>query len=232
MIGFVLLLFRSPRPLVNVTFIAINALVFIYMLSLNDFETFQFVRRFGVIPSELTSGEELKIIPITANLGVDVASPIPPWGTAFTSMFIHGGILHFVGNMLFLWGFGDKVEYKLGHFKYLVFYLGTGIAAVWTQVATDLDSRAVLIGASGAISGVVGAYLLAYPYRNIIALIFVFFILPLFFGIGSFGPDLLSASGIAYMAHIGGFVAGVLLMAGYKFILKERIWPYPSLWPR
>ena len=221
------MLFRSPRPLVNVTIIAINALVFIYMLFLNDLETFQFVRRFGAIPAELSSGEN-----ITATLGIDVASPIPTWGTAFTSMFIHAGIFHFVANMLFLWGFGDKVEYKLGHIKYLVFYLGAGVAGTWAWIAINLDSTAPVIGASGAISGVIGAYLLAYPYRNAIALVFVLFILPLFFGFGSFGPDLLSGSGVAYMAHIGGFVAGVLLMAGYKFILKEKIWPYPQRWPR
>ena len=231
MIGFVLLLFRSPRPLVNVTLIAISAMVFIYMLFLGGLDRQVFLYRYGLIPVELSQGIEFTTLG-GGPLARDISSPIPTWGTAVTSMFIHGGILHFVGNMLFLWGFGDKVEYKLGHFKYLVFYLGAGIAAVWTQVATDLDSRTILIGASGAISGVVGAYLLAYPYKNIIALIFVFFILPLFFGIGSFGADVLAASGIAYMAHIGGFIAGVLLMAGYKFILKEPIWPYPRRWPR
>ena len=136
-----------------------------------------------------------------------------------------------MGNMLFLYGFGGQVEQKLGHVKYLLFYLATGVAAVWTQVATDLDSGTVLIGASGAISGVVGAYLLAFPYRNAVVLLVVFFILPPLFSIGSLGP-LTASTGIAYMAHIGGFVAGVLLMAGYKFVLKEPILPSRSLWRR
>ena len=104
----------------------------------------------------------------------------------------------------------------------MLFYLATGVAAVWTQVAIDMDSRVVLIGASGAISGVVGAYLLAYPYRNAVALLVVFFVLPPLLNVGSFGP-FTSGAGIAYMAHLGGLVAGVLMMAGYKLLQREPI---------
>ena len=138
---------------------------------------------------------------------------------------------------------GDNIEDRLGHVKYLLFYLGAGIAAAWTQVATDLDSQTPLIGASGAISGVLGAYLLTYPYNRIRTLVFFFFItvihipavfllgfwfiMQLFNGLGSLGPAA-SGAGVAYMAHVGGFVAGVLLMGGYKLLLREPIWPSGS----
>lgn len=231
---------RGRRPVVNIALIAISALVFIYELSLNEFETFRFVYRFGVIPSELTSGEELKVIPVAPGLGVDVASPIAAWGTVVTSMFLHGGWMHFLGNMLYLWVFGDNIEARLGHFRYLLFYLGAGVAAAWTQVATDVDSRVPLIGASGAISGVLGAYLLTYPYNRVTTLVFFFFItiihipallllgfwfvLQLFNGLGSLGPAA-SGAGVAYMAHVGGFAAGVVFMAVYKLLAGEPLWP-------
>ena len=237
---------RGRRPVVNIALIAINVVVFLYELSLNDFETFRFTYQFGVVPSELTSGAELLLIPVLTPIGlikVDVASPIHPWGTVFTSMFIHGGWMHIIGNMLFLWVFGDNIEDRLGHVKYLLFYIVAGIAAVWTQAAIDIDSRTPLIGASGAISGVLGAYLITFPYNRITTLVvFIFitvirvpamfvlgswFILQLFNGLGSLGPAA-SGAGVAYMAHVGGFVAGVLIMAVYKLLLGEPIWPRHS----
>ncbi len=218
---------RRGRPLVNITLIVINILVFIYTLALGGVDQHIFFWKYGLIPAELSSGREFTSL--GGPFGPDIASPIPTWGTVFTSMFIHGGFLHIIGNMLFLWGFGDKVEYKLGHVKYLLFYAGAGVAAVWTQVATDLDSQTVLIGASGAISGVLGAYLLAYPYNRIMALMFVFFILPLVFSFGFLGPGAPGA-GIAYMAHVGGFVAGALFMAAYKYVLREPILPRGRPW--
>ena len=219
--------FRSGRPLVTIVLIAISALVFLYQLTLSDLDTFKFTYQYGLIPKELTSGEPLEIVALRTSAGVvglDVASPIPTWGTVFTSMFMHGGWMHIIGNMLFLWGFGEKVEAKLGHIKYLLFYLGAGIAAAWTQVAADMDSQAVVIGASGAIFGVLGAYLIAFPYERAIGLLFVFFLMPLVFSIGAVGPAN-PGSGIAYMAHVGGFVAGVAFMAGYKFLLREPVLP-------
>ena len=219
--------FRSSRPLVTIVLIAISALVFLYQLTLSDLETFRFTYQYGLIPKELTSGEPLEIVTLRTSVGVeglDVASPIPTWGTVFTSMFMHGGWMHIIGNMLFLWGFGEKVEAKLGHIKYLLFYLGAGIAAAWTQVAVDMDSQAVMIGASGAIFGVLGAYLIAFPYERAIGLLFVFSLMPLVFSIGAMGPAN-PGSGIAYMAHVGGFVAGVAFMAGYKFLLGESVLP-------
>ena len=213
------LLYRSPRPLVNTTLIFVNAVVFLYEMTLSGVGEFQFTYRFGVIPWELTSGGSVERL-----AGIDVKSPIPVWGTVFTYMFLHGGPLHIVGNMLFLWGFGDKLERKLGHVKYLLFYLGAGIAAAWTQIAIDIDSLIPMIGASGAIFGVLGAYLLAYPYERAIPLLFVFFLMPIFFGIGSFGPAD-PGSAVAYMAHVGGFIAGILFMACYKYVLREPILP-------
>ena len=217
---------RGGRPVVNFGLIAISVVVFIYELSLGGLDRDIFFFKYGLIPVELTEGIEFKTL--RGPSGPDIESPIPTWGTVFTSMFIHVSVLHILGNMLFLYGFGDKVENKLGHVKYLLFYLATGVAATWTQVATDMDSQAVIIGASGAISGVVGAYLLAFPYDRSIPLLFVFLLLPLLLDVGSLGVGL-PGTGIAYMAHVGGFVAGVLLMAGYKFLLREPILPRGSL---
>ena len=216
------LLYKTRRPLVNLTLIGINVVVFAYELSLGGIDRDIFFFQYGLIPVELTKGVEFTRFGGT--FGPDITSPIPTWGTVFSSMFIHGGALHIITNMLFLWGFGGKVEEKLGHFKYLVFYLAAGIAAIWTQVATNMDSQMPLIGASGAIFGVLGAYLLAYPYDRAIALLFVFFLVPFLFELGSLGPVPVS-SGIAFFAHVGGFVAGVLLMAGYKRLLREPILP-------
>ena len=226
------LLYRSPRPLVNSTLIGLNVLAFLYLLTLDGLETVQATYRFGVIPVELTSGRSIELLSVTGirNVALDISPPPSPWGSIFTSMFMHGGWMHIVGNMLFLWGFGDKVERKLGHIKYVLFYLLAGTAAAWTQVAIDTDSRAPMIGASGAIFGVLGAYLLAYPYERALPLLFVFFLMPIFFSVGSLGP-VDPGTGIAYMAHVGGFAAGVLLMAGYKYLLKEPILPQRPLRP-
>lgn len=221
------LFYRSRRPLVNITLIAINVLVFLYALSLSGLDQDIFIYKFGLFPVELTEGFDFKRL--GGHGGPDISSPIPTWATVFTSMFIHAGPLHLVANMLFLYGFGGQLETRLGHIKYMLFYLATGVAAVWTQVAIDMDSRVVLIGASGAISGVVGAYLLAYPYRNAVALLVVFFVLPPLLNVGSFGP-FTSGAGLAYMAHLGGLVAGVLMMAGYKLLQREPILPGRG-WP-
>ena len=229
--------------MVNIALIAVSSLVFLYELSLGGISRDIFFFKYGLIAAELSRG--LEFTRLGGPFGPDISSPIPTWGTVFSSMFIHGGFLHFIGNMLFLWVFGDNVEDRLGHVKYLLFYLGAGVAAAWTQVATDLDSQVPLIGASGAISGVLGAYLLLYPYNRITTLVLFFFItvirvpallllgswfiLQLFNGLGSLGPAA-SGAGVAYMAHVGGFAAGVLFMAGYKLLLREPIWPPRPWW--
>ena len=148
--------------------------------------------------------------------------------------------MHFLGNMVFLWVFGDDVEDALGHLKYLLFYLGCGLAAAWTQVAVNMDSQVPTIGASGAIAGVLGAYILLHPYSRINTLVFFFFItvvripalyllgfwflLQFFNGLGSLGP-VAQTTGVAYWAHVGGFVAGVALVALYLKLRGQPVWP-------
>ncbi len=230
---------RHRFPYVNIALIAINAIVFFFEISLNNLDQTTFFYKFGLIPRELTQGvsfEELR----TPFGAVDIDTPFHTWGTVFTSMFIHGGLLHVAGNLVFLWVFGDNVEDRLGHFKYLLFYLATGVAAGWTQIAINMDSEVPTIGASGAIAGVLGAYLLLYPFNQIRTMVIFFFItfirLPamavlgfwifLQFFNGVFALDRSVTSGVAYWAHIGGFVAGMGAIALLKlFIWHEPVWP-------
>jgi membrane associated rhomboid family serine protease len=144
-------------------------------------------------------------------------------------MFLHGGFMHLIGNMWFLWIFGDNVEDVLGHGKYLVFYLLCGIFAAIVHVALNSDSRLPTIGASGAIAGVMGAYVVKFPHSRIITLVFIFiflttvevpaafmliywFVIQLFSGVGSIGYSNVSRGGTAWFAHVGGFLAGVILV--------------------
>jgi membrane associated rhomboid family serine protease len=160
-------------------------------------------------------------------------------------MFIHGGLMHLTGNMMFLWVFGDNVEDRLGHFKYLVFYLAAGFAAALTHFATDPHSQTPMVGASGAVSGVMGAYLLLYPFNRIKALVVFYFItvvqLPAVWLLGIwFGWQLLQGLAslgisdqvnVAFFAHVGGFLAGLLLMAVYKLMKRQPLWPQRKLPP-
>jgi membrane associated rhomboid family serine protease len=159
--------------------------------------------------------------------------------TIFTSMFIHGGFMHLAGNMMFLWVFGDNIEDRLGHVKYLVFYLVAGVAATLSQWVISTDSQVPLIGASGAISGVLGAYLVVYPNNKVKALIIFYlitvvemramwilgawFIWQLIQGSLSLGVS--DSVSVAFFAHIGGFVAGMALAVAYKLVLKEPLLP-------
>ena len=213
---------RNGPPFVTIALIAVNVIVFLYEMTLNDLDTFRFNRQFGLIPWELTTGETLDVIPVTRSSGVDVESPIPTWGTVFSSMFVHASFMHIMFNMLFLGLFGNYVEARVGHVKYLLLFLATGIAAAWTQVAINQDSLVPLIGASGAVSGIMGAYLLIYPQSFVFMA--VYFLAQLFYGIGSL-TTVGQGTNVAYMAHVGGFVGGVLLMAGYKRMTGEPIWP-------
>lgn len=175
----------------------------------------------------------------------NIDSPLPTWTTIFSSMFIHAGLLHFAGNMMFLWVFGDNIEGRLGHVKYLVFYLLAGVAATLSQLAVDAHSQVPLVGASGAISGVMGAYLLLYPHNRIKALVVFYFITVLelralwFLGLW-FGWQLIqsvlslgisSQVNVAFFAHVGGFVAGAVLAGGYLALTGQRPWP-PRRFPR
>jgi len=201
-------------PVVTVSIIALNAFVFLYEMSLGDRNLQVFVLRYGVIPLEITSGRDL--VPTI---------PWPIWATLVTSMFMHGGWMHIIGNMLYLWVFGDNIEDALGHGRYLAFYLVCGLAAAGAQILVDPSSRVPSIGASGAVAGVLGAYLLLYPQHRINSLIFLgyfvrmvqlpamlvlgfWIVLQLFTGLASFGVE----TGVAYWAHIGGFAAGMALI--------------------
>ncbi|HXI83329.1 MAG TPA: rhomboid family intramembrane serine protease [Verrucomicrobiae bacterium] len=211
---------RDDRPsrtfaFVTVALIALNTLVFLHELSLATPERTQaFFANFALTPANLTQ------------------APSPnSYRTIFTSMFLHGGWMHIIGNMLYLWIFGKNVEDSIGHFKFILFYLLCGIAAAAAQVAISPDSTVPMIGASGAISGVLGAYLLLFPRARVLILfpIWIFwrlFYVPAFLMlILWFGMQLLSGlavlsmdvgGGVAFWAHVGGFVAGMLLIPIFK----------------
>jgi membrane associated rhomboid family serine protease len=191
-----------------VTFIliVINVLIFLYEASLDPYTQNAFIAHYGMIPDEFA------------------------WRSLLTSMFLHGGWMHVLGNMWFLWIFGDNVEDVLGHGKFLLFYLACGIAAGLAQVLIDPSSRVPTVGASGAIAGVMGAYIVKFPRSRILTLIPIiiffttvevpawlmliyWFVLQLFQGLGSIGYSHISqGGGVAYMAHVGGFVTGALLI--------------------
>lgn len=208
-------------PFMNVSLIVLNGLVFIYELSLGR----QLGRLFsfwGVVPGHFFRVAYWDYFGILGGI-------LP----VFTSMFLHGGWLHFLGNMLFLWVFGDNVEDRLGHFRYLLFYLGCGIAATALHILTNAHSLLPTVGASGAIAGVLGAYLVFFPRARVLALVPILFFFQLmelpaiiflgFWFVMQFFSGALSLAsqavgGTAWWAHIGGFVAGMT----YAFQLKRR----------
>ena len=170
---------------------------------------------------------------------LNIDTPLPTWTTIFSSMFIHGGFFHFAGNMMFLWVFGDNVEDWLGRFKYLVFYVLAGIAATLSQWAIGPNSLTPLIGASGAISGVMGAYMLLYPFNRIntliifylltvvrlpaVGLLGLWFVWQLVQGVGSLAIS--NQVSVAFFAHLGGFVAGAVMVGALKLVARQPIWP-------
>lgn len=206
-------------PFVTIILIAVNAIVFFYQLSLNDVSGKAFVFTYGAIPYELMNSINLPLTPY-----------IPNSATVFTSMFLHGGLFHLGGNMLYLWIFGNNIEDSMGHIKFIVFYLICGIAAVFAHTVVNPGSKIPMIGASGAIGGVLGAYILLFPRARVLTLIpLVFFIriieIPALIVIGLWiviqflsGAMSVGAAGggIAYFAHIGGFLSGFALIALFK----------------
>lgn len=203
---------RRTTPIVTWVLIAINVVVFLYEVVLSEASLARFLTDYGIIPQEISNGEGYLAL--------------------ITSMFLHGGWLHLFGNMLFLWIFGDNVEDIMGHARYLVFYLLTGIAAGLIQVATNPESTIPLIGASGAISGLLAAYVVCFPHGRIMtAIVFGFFIttimVPAWMMIGywivlqviqgamSLGIDP-DTGGVAWFAHIGGFAAGLVLVFPFR----------------
>lgn len=203
---------RIPFQYVTVALIAVNVLIFLWQLSLGDEEGRKAILGFGAIPSVLLGGRTLPV-----ELAV---VPIPL--TLLTSMFMHGGWMHLIGNMLFLWVLGDNVEDAMGHGRFIVFYILCGVAAALTHAALSPQSTAPMIGASGAISGVIGAYLILHPKAQILTLAFRFFIhIPAYVMLGiwiamqvinvSMASDA-GGGGIAWWAHIGGLIAGTVLI--------------------
>lgn len=223
---------RTTVPIVNYILIAINVLVFVFLQGLGTNE--QFTYAFSTVPEEIRTGVDVaRPVPIEVGdqRGVINLQPTPGsvYLTLLTSMFMHGSLMHLFGNMLFLWIFGDNLEHGLGRARYLIFYLVTGLIASLAHVISTFvfgDNPFIpSLGASGAISGVLGGYLVLYPRRNVrvimlrmittvpaivaIGLWFVFQLISAFGVIGA-GPQ--SSGGVAFMAHIGGFVAGVALV--------------------
>lgn len=195
----------GTTPYVTIALIAINVLVFLgYFLSLSDWNLNRFFLTWGLVPARITAGAGYE--------------------TFVTSMFLHGGWLHLAGNMLFLWIYGDNLEDEMGHLGFLLFYLAAGLAAAGLQFWADVSSQIPMVGASGAIAGVMGGYLLLFPKAKVdVLFIFIIFfrifaipawiVLGLWFGIQIFGglntPS--QAGGVAYWAHAGGFIGGLIL---------------------
>ncbi|MFN3322666.1 MAG: rhomboid family intramembrane serine protease [Bryobacteraceae bacterium] len=191
-------------PFITMGLIFINVMIFLYQVSLDPYSLHHLIMEYGVVPDRLR--------------------PV----TLVTSMFLHGGWLHLIGNMWFLWIFGDNIEDILGHWKFVGFYVGCGVLASLGHVLVHPDSRIPAIGASGAIAGVMGAYILKFPHSRIVTLIPIFFfittvnipayvillywfVLQLFSGIGAVVAAQ-DAAGVAWFAHIGGFIAGMILI--------------------
>jgi membrane associated rhomboid family serine protease len=207
---------RRSVPVVTVLLIVLNCLLFFYELQLGE-QLDSFIMSAAFVPARYFAA------------GFDPALAGEALTSALLSMFLHGGWMHLLGNMLFLWIFGDNVEDRLGHLRFLLFYLLSGFAATLAQSLADPGSTVPQIGASGAISGVLGAYLVLYPRARIVTLIFLgFFIrlaevpalvfLPLWFliqfvsGLASLAAATSAQGGVAFFAHVGGFLAGVVLL--------------------
>jgi membrane associated rhomboid family serine protease len=207
------------KPVLTVMLIAANVLVFFYQLSLGPRQEQTLVYQYGAIPAVVVG---------TRHLPAQLAA-IPPVLSLFTSMFLHGGFLHIIGNMLYLWIFGNNIEEAMGRARFLVFYLVCGVLAALAHILSNPSSVIPTIGASGAISGVLGAYLLLYPRARVLTLIPLGFFTRLIYipaGIvlgfwfilqlisGSLGSP--EGGGVAWFAHVGGFVAGMALVGLFK----------------
>lgn len=211
-------------PFITISLIVVNSIIFLYQLSLGrGIETFIYL--FGVVPFE-----------VVHNVDLPPLGNIPPLLTLFTSMFLHGGLIHLVGNMLYLWIFGNNIEDHLGHLRFLFFYMLCGLIASWSQILANMDSKIPMVGASGAIAGILGAYIILYPRAKVLTLIFlIFFIrvvkIPAVFFLGIWflfqllGAGTISKGGVAWLAHIGGFIAGLILI---NIIGKRRRFIYKA----
>ena len=229
---------RTTTPIINYLLIGINILVFVFFQQLGSNDRFTYA--FSTVPAEIVSGRDIttgdRVLesPVTGQEVVVPGlqpTPLSVYLTLITSMFMHGGFAHIFGNMLFLWIFGDNLEHTLGHARYAIFYLICGILAslahVITTVIFSTDQSSLLIpslGASGAISGVLGGYILLHPRRRVTVILFrfltdvpayvaigIWFAFQLISGLGMLGEGS-QQGGVAYAAHIGGFIAGLALI--------------------
>ena len=207
-------------PVVTVSFIAICTLVFMYQASLPEHLGEIFVYQFGAIPATVFGN---------AALSPEVAA-VPTYVSLITSMFLHGGWMHLIGNMLYLWIFGNNIEDVMGHVRFVIFYVVCGIAAVFSHAITNPGSDVPMVGASGAISGILGAYLLLFPRAQVLVLLplglftrmlhvpaavvlGLWFVMQILSGGMSLGRV---GGGVAFFAHVGGFVAGMVLIGFFK----------------
>jgi len=217
-------------PFVTILLILGNIAVFVYQYKLGN--TVQaFIFKFGAIPWEITHFQEY------AHSSWSYRSPIPNFLTLFSSMFIHGGILHILGNMLYLWIFGDNVEALVGHGRFLVFYILCGLVAALSHVMIDPNSTIPMVGASGAISGILGAYFIRFPRAKVHLLVIFFFIFRvirvsalwvlgfwfLFQVLRGLTAMQVQGGGVAWFAHIGGFLAGLILVFFFEKSGRVRI---------
>lgn len=231
---------RRRLPVVNYTLIAANILVFIAEQKYGAC----FQAAYSTVPYAITHGHAMAIA------GCPYGEPSPVYLTLLTSMFLHANLLHIAGNMLYLWIFGDNVEDRLGHVWYLIFYLFCGLVASVAQIVVAPDSQLLNLGASGAIAGVLGAYLVFFPGSKVRTLIYIgffitfvrlsafiviglWFVLQLVSGIQSLNPSQIEMGGVAYFAHVGGFAAGLVIALLVRPFVKPRAttksYPY---WPR
>jgi membrane associated rhomboid family serine protease len=219
---------RRFAPLVNYALIAINVLVFVFLQGMGGNEKFTYA--FSTVPAEILTGKDIAA-------GVLEPTPIPVYFTLITSMFMHGGWAHLLGNMLFLWVFGDNIENRIGHIRYLIFYLVCGIIASLSHVfVSGSDSLIPSLGASGAISGVLGGYLLLFPSRRVRVImgrgittvpafvaLGIWIVFQVISQLGMLGGDQ-GGGGVAYAAHIGGFIAGLALIKLFDIgVRKDRV---------
>jgi membrane associated rhomboid family serine protease len=244
---------RQTTPVVNYILIAANVLVFVLFQGLGSNDRFTYA--WATVPAEIKTGTDIDrpvVVkdPVTERtVGRINLEPTPGsvYLTLLTSMFMHGGLMHLFGNMLFLWIFGDNLEDRLGRVRYLVFYLVCGIIAslahVFTTYAFGSNPYVPSLGASGAISGVLGGYVLLFPRNRVKVILFrfltdvpayvalgIWFLFQFVSGIGLLGGDTQEGGGVAYAAHIGGFIAGLVLIK--FFALGRGAVPAPAGWGR
>lgn len=221
-------------PFVNYTFLALNIIVFVLLQGIGGNDAFTYA--YSLVPFEITTGSDLVGPQPVKDMMGEVLGYVPlqqtpsVYFTFLSSMFMHGDFLHLGGNMLFLWIFGDNIENRIGHVRYAVFYIVCGVIAAFGQIVMDTNSVIPMLGASGAISGILGGYLLLFPHNRVKALLFnVFTTIPAFVAVGIWiifqivqGYMSGGGGGVAYAAHIGGFIGGLALIKIFAIGTSER----------